>query len=196
MRTQFAIAAALLVCAQSAWSQPFSPTKPSVDRADRVEPKGMRIVPRPSTGRFDVEISTNRAVYEVGDRVRISFRANRDAYVYIFSTDARGRSRQIFPNFWDRDNFVRAGRTYTIPRSGYDLVAEPPFGNETISIVAVRSRSEIPDRFRTFSRNDPFPARSRESLRKVIPRGKSDYVAEDSTTIYVRPGRWEGPFRR
>lgn len=195
MRTLSAAAAALLLCAQPVWSQPFSPSKPSVERDGRVEPKGVRVVPRPANGRFDVDISTNRATYEVGDSVRIQFRANRDAYVYVFSTDARGRSRQIFPNFWDRDNFVRAGRTYTIPRGGYDLVAEPPYGRETISIVAVRSRSGIPDRFRTFSRNDPFPSRSRESLHKVIPRGKSDQVAEDSTTIHIRSSRRAWPPR-
>ncbi len=183
--------AALLVAPQPVPAQPSSSSKRSVESRDRGErgdyaPQGLRVAPRSREGRFNVDVYTDRKSYNIGETVRIHLRSNRDAYVYVFSTDTRGRTSQLFPNYWDQDNYIRAGSSRSIPRGNYDFIAEPPTGRETISVVAVSSRTGIPSRHRTFSRSNPFPSGSGAGIRAVVPRERRhDQMAEASTSILI-----------
>jgi hypothetical protein len=62
-----------------------------------------------------VELWTDRSdatIYHRGDRVRVYFRTDTDAYVTILRVDTDGRVRVLFPEEpWD-DNFARGGRAY------------------------------------------------------------------------------------
>ncbi len=67
-----------------------------------------------------IEVWTHRDdVFRRGDRVRVQFRTDLDAYVTVFRVDTDGRVRVLFPlDPWD-DNFARGGRRYEIEtRSG------------------------------------------------------------------------------
>ncbi|HEV8381584.1 MAG TPA: DUF4384 domain-containing protein [Gemmatimonadales bacterium] len=67
----------------------------------------------PSFYRPRVELWTNRgdaAVYTRGERVRVYFRLDQDAYVTIFRVDTDGRVRVLFPRDPWEDNFARGGR--------------------------------------------------------------------------------------
>ena len=147
--------------------------------------------PRPQPDRnLSVNIWTNRSEVRVGEDITINYRASRDAYVLIFSTDADGVTRQLLPNPWDRDNFVRGGRSYSIPNRGYRLEVTPPKGRETLSIVAFREKSRAMDYYSPRSSNDPFPKMSggaRAAIQRIEPRpdGKGSRYAEDSTSIRV-----------
>ncbi|MCX7625948.1 MAG: DUF4384 domain-containing protein [Candidatus Sumerlaeaceae bacterium] len=161
------------------------------------------IVPRPLDGILKVDISTDRTRYHIGDPIRIYFSVNRDAYVFIFNTDAAGVSRQIFPNYYDRDNFVRAGRQYMIPDRSYDLEVTGPPGTEKLTIVAVAQHFPFLDEWHNYSRRNPYPAardgaaalvRRIESFRSepparetraVRPIPRENFWAEDWTTFYV-----------
>jgi hypothetical protein len=60
-----------------------------------------------------IELWTNRgdaAVYTRGERVRLYFRIDQDAYVTIFRVDTDGRVRVLFPRDPWEDNFARGGR--------------------------------------------------------------------------------------
>jgi hypothetical protein len=118
-----------------------------------------RITIVPSDG-FAVRIWTDGETYHLGDPVRICFRATRNAYVYIFDTEPNGVTHQIFPNFYDQDNSVRGGITYSIPDVSYELRVTGPAGWETLRIVAVRERHRfLEDYNRGFNRSKPFPER-------------------------------------
>jgi hypothetical protein len=133
----------------------------------------VRVVPIPPRRQyFSVDIDTDGASYYVGSAVRVTFRATHDSYVYIFSNDTRGVTRQIFPNYYDRDNFVRGGRTYSIPDRNYSLIAEDPAGRESLQIVAYRQRYAALDRWHRFDRDEIFPRQSysNENMRKSIDR--------------------------
>lgn len=122
-------------------------------------PDGLRVVPRP-TPRLDVEIWTDRSHYRIGSDVRVYFRVERDARVYIFNTDASGHCSQIFPNAFDRDNWVRGGRTYSIPDSRYRLVATGPVGRESLTLVAYAEQTIYWREYHEFqSPSHPFPER-------------------------------------
>jgi len=119
---------------------------------------------------FDVRVWTDSSSYLPGDRIRISFRSSKDAYVYLFDTDTQGVTRQIFPNYYDQDNFVRAGRTYSIPDRGYSLLIDGPRGREHLDITAVRERWGSLRSYGQFRKNDPYPRRHggyKELQRKV-----------------------------
>jgi len=79
----------------------------------------------PSLYRPKVELWTNRgdaAVYTRGERVRLYFRLDQDAYVTIFRVDTDGRIRVLFPRDPWEDNFARGGRDLEV--DGSELARE------------------------------------------------------------------------
>jgi len=118
--------------------------------------------------------------YWIGQDVEIGFRVDRDAHVYILSTDARGVTRQIFPNPWDTDNRARAGRTYRLPDGPYRFVADGPPGWETLTAIATTDECGwIAPRVEGRSAQaDPFPVveGGPEAVQQRIEReGRSAY---------------------
>jgi len=62
-------------------------------------------------------LSTDRgdaAVYTRGERVRLYFRLDQDAFVTIFRVDTDGRVRVLFPRDPREDNFARGGREFEV----------------------------------------------------------------------------------
>ena len=79
----------------------------------------------PSLYRPRVELWTNRAdaaVYTRGERVRLYFRLDQDAYVTVFRVDTDGRIRVLFPRDPWEDNFARGGRDLEV--DGNELARE------------------------------------------------------------------------
>jgi hypothetical protein len=165
--------------------------------------ESVRIVPPPLGGVLQVSVRTDRARYHVGEQLQVYFGVNKDAYVYIFDTDAAGLTKQIFPNYYDTQNFLRAGKRYFIPDRSYDLEVTPPSGRETLTIVAVLQEFPFLSEYRGYTRQDPYPA-SREGasalvrriesfraekrsteIQPVRPMPKENLWAEDTTTFYV-----------
>ncbi|MBI2615362.1 MAG: DUF4384 domain-containing protein [Gemmatimonadetes bacterium] len=64
-----------------------------------------------------IQLWTDRGdatVYHRGERVRVYFRADEDAYVTVLRVDTDGRVRVLFPEDpWD-DNFARGGQAYEV----------------------------------------------------------------------------------
>jgi len=102
---------------------------------------------------LDVEVWTNHSDNEfyAGDNIVVSFRANRDAFMAIYTIDSRGHVNLLFPSSPDQDNYVQGGVTYTIPDGAddFDLVVTGPEGVENIQAIASRERFPIPDWFPT-----------------------------------------------
>ena len=148
------------------------PVAPGVDRQKEsivIEPNVVPEPPlRPDYG-FDVDVWTDRRTYEIGDLVRIYFRVTRPAYVHIFNTDTQGITRQLFPNYFDRDSYCVPGRRYFIPDGNYKLRVIGPPGTEHLRIVAVRSRPTFFERRYQFSPQEPFP---------TYPEGAKGFLRE------------------
>lgn len=163
----------------------------------------IRIIPPPMGGPLKVSVRTDKARYHVGDPIKILFGVNRDAYVYIFNTDAAGMTTQIFPNYYDPSNFLRSGKTYFIPDRGYDIEILPPAGNATLSIVATERDWPFLEEYRRYTRQDPYPAHregatalvrriehfrvepSAMSMSVLRPAPRENLWANESTTYYV-----------
>ena len=56
----------------------------------------------------------DRASYIPGERIALSFRSTRDAYITIYQYDWEGRVKIIFPNQLNPHNFVLGGRLYQV----------------------------------------------------------------------------------
>ena len=90
----------------------------------------------PSLYRPRIELWTNRgdaAVYTRGERVRLYFRLDQDAYVTIFRVDTDGRVRVLFPRDPWEDNFGRGGRDLEVDgdalsREGFTIDDYPGVG--------------------------------------------------------------------
>lgn len=147
----------------------------------------VRIVPPPTGGPLRVSVKTDKDRYHVYDPIKLTFGVNRDSFVYIFTTDAAGKTRQIFPNYYDTDNFMRAGKAYYIPDRGYDLEVLGPQGRETISIVAVMEKFPFLEDFYMYSSQDPYPA-SREGAVALVREIESHRREPSATTKQpIRP---------
>ncbi|NOX45036.1 MAG: DUF4384 domain-containing protein [Caldiserica bacterium] len=105
----------------------------------QVVPKGIIVEP-PAPEGLQVEIWVEKPAYAVNEYVRIHFRVNQDAYVYIWDISPDGVCL-IFPNTREMDNFVTAGE-HTVPGPGMPdyLRVVPPTGTEYLQIVATKRR--------------------------------------------------------
>jgi hypothetical protein len=67
-------------------------------------------------------------VLEAGDRVRISYRTDVDAYVAVLQIDTDGTTRMLYPRSPTENHYARANRDYRLlfPRSAYWNVDDRP----------------------------------------------------------------------
>jgi hypothetical protein len=91
-------------------------------------------------------------VLQQGERVRVYFRAEEDAYAAIFQIDTDGRARMVFPRDPRQNNYIRGGRDYRLllRNSEYWYVDDLP-GVGYFFIVASERPLDFSDfRFSTF----------------------------------------------
>src|SRR5213595_3262499 len=144
----------------------------------------------PNLYRPRIELWTNRgdaAIYTRGERVRLYFKIDQDAYVTIFRVDTDGRVRVLYPREpWD-DSFARGGRDYEVeqrssrdafyvddyPGVGYvfAVAAADPFVYDAI-------KSEDHWDYRTIAdgrvRGDPYTALT-DLAQRIVPDGYTDW---------------------
>ncbi|HJU89148.1 MAG TPA: DUF4384 domain-containing protein [Gemmatimonadaceae bacterium] len=67
----------------------------------------------------DIQLWVNgNNFYHRGERARVYFRTDDDAFVLVMRIDTDGRTRVLFPESPLDDNFVRGGATYRVPGYG------------------------------------------------------------------------------
>ena len=76
--------------------------------------------------------------YRPGEEVALTIETTKDAYVWVFDTGTSGNVHQLFPNEYATDNFIRAGRSVTLPDADakYQFVVSPPAGFEMLTVFA------------------------------------------------------------
>jgi hypothetical protein len=91
-------------------------------------------------------IWSDRGNYNIGEKIEIGFRVSRDSYVYVFSIDANGIVRMIFPNIYSNDNKVKAERSYSLPDNNkYNLTIGGPTGTDQLVLISTPSRIKDTD---------------------------------------------------
>lgn len=75
----------------------------------------------------------------IGDVIRFNFRAERDCYLTLINVGTSGRVTVLFPNQYQPDGFIQAGRTYRTGTAGempFKIRAHGPAGRELVKIIA------------------------------------------------------------
>lgn len=76
---------------------------------------GPRVLPPHGAARPGIRIWTSHGeVYQRGERVRLYYRTERDAYVTILRVDTDGRIHALYPREPFEDNLSYGGRTYSV----------------------------------------------------------------------------------
>jgi len=121
------LAVLMLVGGLAAWAG-------SSGLSQQANPLGIIVEP----DELQVNIWVDKSAYQVGEEITIHFWVNKPAWVYIIDIDAAGRARLIFPNRYDRDNYVSQGGEYSLPGPSdpYRFVVVPPTGTEYVQIIA------------------------------------------------------------
>jgi tetratricopeptide (TPR) repeat protein len=96
------------------------------------------------------------AVYHIGDKTKVLFRASDNCYVTVFIIQTCGDISVLYPNRSHPDNLLFAGKTYSVPDedNSHEITVCPPAGIETIKIIATTSQTPLFDL--TFSGNDIY----------------------------------------
>jgi hypothetical protein len=84
------------------------------------------------TGAYGLTLRPERAVYRIGDTVRVAVAVEKDCRLSLISVGTSGQALHLFPNEYQQDNVVRAGQTVLIPsiRSPVQFKARGPTGVE------------------------------------------------------------------
>ena len=115
----------------------------------------------PEEALFDLFVNVDKGaggVYEEGEAMTIYLSSDVDCYVAVINVNVDGEFTLLFPNGFERDNFVKAGQSYQIPGSGmrdYDLAVYPPFGIETIKVMASSTPFQVDSLIE--NSESPFP---------------------------------------
>lgn len=151
------LAASLLLWGSANAQDPRSLQPIGAPPPAQLAPQGIIIAPVPWE-RINISLSSSRTTYDVGHPISLRVSVSRDCYIYLFSTDASGVTRQLFPNIYDTDNFVRARRTYQIPDGNYRIVAAEPAGPDRLHLVATTEYYDwMETRYRPQRSAEPFP---------------------------------------
>jgi len=120
-----------------------------------------------------VQIWTDNRVYRIGERLRIHFKSDWDCYVFFYLETADGQTSLLFPNQYDDNNFIHAGRMYTIPNSnyGFELTIAPPLGVERIKVLATTDPLKVKSWRKIATRGLMIEAKKRQAsvIYRVIP---------------------------
>ena len=138
-----------------------------------------------------IEVWTNRddaAVFTRGERVRVYFRLDQDAYVTIFRVDTDGRVRVLFPRDPWEDNFARGGRDFEVDgrvlgSDAFTIDDQPGVGylfGVASSDAFVYDQIESGDHwdYRVIAdgrvRGDPYVAMT-DLAQRIVPEGYTDW---------------------
>lgn len=127
----------------------------------------------PQQPAFGLRVWTNKADgrFLEGDGLIIFVESERDAYVKIDYFQADGTVVHLVPNVFNRRTFIQAGRRYAFgDGEGAEMfVVSPPFGAETIKVIASTRplRGSLPQPKQSLSDSRTYLRDMRTSLRGI-----------------------------
>jgi hypothetical protein len=86
-----------------------------------------------------VAVDRENRTYMVGEEVKVVARSEEKGFLYLFNIDSDGESFCLFPNEFQKDNQIEAGKDVTIPSNGgFRFRVGKPVGKELIKAVVTR----------------------------------------------------------
>ena len=92
-------------------------------------------------------LDRDNAIYKAGDKLVLSVKASRDAYITVLDVGTSGKVHVVFPNEFQQDNFIKVGQVVQIPghNAGFDFLVGGPTGNELLKVFASENPAPLFD---------------------------------------------------
>ncbi len=144
---------------------------------------------------LSLEIWLDKKAYEPGERLEVHFSITKDCYVYIYDISTEGKVTLLFPNAFQPENFLSAGR-YSIPDRRYSLVVEGSPGLEYLQAIASTKPIQSLVLPEGASEETPFPSIGAEPVelkhdleRVVQGLSPGEWAAAWASFYLLEPGR-------
>ncbi len=84
-----------------------------------------------------VDVAVNKPKLTIGrDKLSMAITTTHPGLLYVLMAGSDGKTFDVlFPNQLDRDNSISANTAVTLPRSGWDLVAQGPAGRDRLLVI-------------------------------------------------------------
>lgn len=107
-----------------------------------------------------VGFQDGRTSFGIGESVTFVARAERGGYLTLVDLGTDGTVTVLFPNPWDPDNRIPAGRTivFPSPSMGSEIVAEPPPGRGIVRAIVTETPLDLPLAGKELTSSDVFLA--------------------------------------
>ncbi|MBS3788421.1 DUF4384 domain-containing protein [Candidatus Bipolaricaulota bacterium] len=150
---------------------------------EAIEKQGIRIWSESGCG----------TVYNLGDLLNLRIKSSRSGYLTVFDLMPNGEVQVLFPNKFDRNNYIRSGRVYEIPgiTDPFQLRISPPKGRDQILAVVTENREKlVREDFSFYAEKFPKLSDSKGEVLQQVKKGVEvipdrDWWAADSCEIYV-----------
>lgn len=85
--------------------------------------------------------SKGKKTFRLGEKIAFYVKSEKSGYLYLIDINADNDAMMLFPNYWDRDNFIQANKRITVPGKKFqsELYVTDPTGIDTV-IAVVSSR--------------------------------------------------------
>ncbi len=131
---------------------------------------------------FNIKIWPDKgdySTYKQGEYLVPHFTSNKDCYLRVYLVSADGNAVLLFPNFYDKNNFIKKNQVYKIgdPKfSPFKLKLSPPYGSEML--VAIASTVDFKN---DFDYENDVPVIEGDALRGVILESVKGITKEQVT---------------
>jgi len=109
---------------------------------------------------FKVKLSVNRpnATYKFDEEVAFKFEASKDCYLTLLNIGSSGKVSIIFPNQYQKENFVKANVEYQVPAEVAKFIyrAAPPEGTDVVKAIATLNHYKLFNNDSATSRTGAF----------------------------------------
>ncbi len=103
-------------------------------------------VPEEAAGKIVAKLWTDKKEYHVGSPVTFYFYCEKDCYLHLVDFGTSGKVRMVFPNRFQKDNFVKGGEVITIPTAKEDefrFRVKGPKGTERVKAVVTTQKVHL-----------------------------------------------------
>jgi len=128
------------------WAETEAKFNLAARRGEDRDDDEMQPIAEEKEGKFKVKLWTDKKSYKVGEPVTCHFYAGRDCYLNLIDVGTSGKVRVIFPNRFQRDNFIKGGEAVTIPVKKEDdflFKVKGPEGVEHLKAVVTTHKLQL-----------------------------------------------------
>jgi hypothetical protein len=140
-----------------------------------------------------LEVQVDKPIYQAGEFIVLSVRANQDCYLALYDISTEGEVTQIFPNKYADDNLISGGHVYRIPNKSdkFDYEVTGPAGIERVRAVCTQRNvnmveTSLKNEQEVFPRIQQASPQFEQSLNQKLETMPSDQWAEASITFQVQ----------